>query len=299
MSAVVAVLYVLLLIVLITAVGNILRRVVSARKLSLSLFLFLILPVGQLLILYSFSFDSWSVYWLLGSVMCLAANALILLYAISQERKSATIEELREVRHRIALERSHYEAAQKRREELDEICEGFIIKLDAIAKLARLDEFADARERISALANKIDHTKENKYCDIPVINAVLTQKETDCETAGIVLSVELNLPTSLGIEPMHLCSVFSNILDNAIAACSGAYGTDKPIIRLSSKIDGDYLFIKATNPSDTPKNKAAPGRGLGHRILSEITEQYGGGFHSGYRDGTFTVIASLLTAGIE
>jgi sensor histidine kinase regulating citrate/malate metabolism len=122
----------------------------------------------------------------------------------------------------------------------------------------------------------------------------LTKKENDCAVAGIVLSVDLNLPDTLAVEPMHLCSVFSNILDNAIAACRRIQNADKPVIRMFSIVDGDYLIIKTTNPSDRPGRNPASERGYGTRILSELAEQYGGGFQCHYREGVFTVLVSLL-----
>jgi sensor histidine kinase regulating citrate/malate metabolism len=253
------------------------------------------MPVGQLLMLYSFSFDEWSAFWLSGLLFGLAANVLLLLYAISQEKKTAAQEELRETRHRIALEKSHYEAVEQRREELAVIRRDFNRKLETVAGFVRSGEDKEARAGISALAGKINRTKENPYCAIPVINAVLTEKDRNCAAAGIALSVDLNLPDALAVEPMHLCSIFSNILDNAIAACLEIQGADRPVIRLSTLPDGDYLFIKAVNPSAEPK-KSAPGRGYGTRILKELANRYEGDFQSDYRDGMFTAVVSLLAA---
>ena len=294
MSAAVVFLNIALIMVLVAAVGIILWRFISARRFPVFICFFLIMPVGQLLMLYSFSFDEWSLFWLFGLISGLAANILLLVYTISQEKKTAATEELLETRHKIELEKYHYEAVEKHREELDEIRKNFNEKLELIAMIARSGGDDEARESISACAEKIDSTKDNKYCAIPVINAVLSQKDNECRAAGIVLSVDLILPETLAVEPMHLCSILSNILDNAITACRKVKSGDKPVIHLSSVINGDYLFIKSFNPSTEPK-KAAPGRGYGLKIISELTKQYGGDFQSNYRDGVFTVVASLLT----
>jgi two-component sensor histidine kinase len=72
----------------------------------------------------------------------------------------------------------------------------------------------------------------------------------------------------------------------------------RPAIQLSSLTDGDYLFIKAVNPSFEPK-KPEPGRGYGMRILSELAEQYGGAFFSEYQSGVFTAVVSLLAVEQE
>ncbi|MDR1060499.1 MAG: GHKL domain-containing protein [Clostridiales bacterium] len=360
MSAAVLFLNVALVLLLAAAAGIALWRAVRARHVPVYLCMFLILPVGQLFMLRSFSFEGWSAYWLFGLLLGLASNVLLLVYAISQEKKTAAQDELQETRHRIELEKSHYEAVEQRREELDGMRRDFGEKLEAVARLVRAGEDDEARESISALAENLSRTKENPYCAIPVINAVLTKMENDCAAAGIALSIDLNLPNALAIEPMHLCSVFCNILDNAISACRelqgagaaagkragadadervgvgmgadagvgagvGAYvigagadacayagsgagaaayasagtgaGAARPVIRLSSIMDGDYLIIKTTNPAKKPGRRPAPGRGYGLRILSELTKQHGGDFQWHYRDGTFTALASLLAAG--
>ncbi|MDR2615257.1 MAG: ATP-binding protein [Oscillospiraceae bacterium] len=296
MSAAAAVLNIALILLLAAAGVSILWRAASTRRVPVFLCLFLILPGGQLLMLYSFSFETWSVYWLSGLLLGLAANILLLVYTISQEKKIAAIEDLRETRHRIELEKSHYEAVERRREELDSMRVDFSGKLDAVAGLIRTGEDKTARESISTLAEKLSRTKENPYCAVPVINAVLTKIENDCAAAGIALSVDLNFPHTLAVEPMHLCSIFSNILDNAIAACRKTPGADKPVIRLSSITDGDYLIVKTTNPSDKPGRKPATGHGYGLRILSELAARYGGDFQCFYREGVFATLVSLLAA---
>jgi signal transduction histidine kinase len=292
MSSVIILLNILLISLLLIAAVIVIWRVASTRRAPTSLCLFFILPVGQLFMLYSFSFEQWSLYWLFGVLLGLVANILLLTYTISQERKTAALEELRETRYRIELEKSHYEIVAERIGELEKMCTDFNAKLEAVANLARSGEDAIARDSIAALAERINRTKENPYCNIPVINAILTEKEKDCAAAGIVLSVDLKLPDALTVEPMHLCSIFSNILDNAIAACRKIQGMDKPVIRLSSLTDGDYLVIKSVNPSVAP-TKPAPGRGYGTRILTELAAKYDGDHISEYKNGVFTVLLSL------
>jgi len=298
MSAVTALLNIVLITVILTAAGVIVWRLISARHVPISMYLFFILPIGQFLMLYSISFDRWSVSWLVGVLFSLAANALLLIFTISQEKNTAAVEELEEIQHRINLEKSHYEAAQQRMEELEMIRKDFNEKLETVASLTRTGENKAARENIAALAEKINRTKENPYCNVPVINAVLTEKENDCEAAGVTLSIDLKLPEKLAVEPMHLCSIFSNILDNAITACRKITGSDKPIIRLSSVVDGDYLVIKAVNPSEAPE-KAAPGRGYGTRILKGLAAIYDGDFMSDFRDGEYSVLLSLIASERE
>jgi hypothetical protein len=61
--------------------------------------------------------------------------------------------------------------------------------------------------------------------------------------------------------------------------------------------EGDYLFIKAVNPSAEPPKKPLPGHGYGSRILSGLAARYGGDYQGEYRNGVFAAVVSLLAAG--
>ena len=294
MSVFIWLLTIVLIIFIIVAIVIMILRIISTKRLPFFILLFLILPVGQLFMLHSFRYETWSAFWLAGVFLALLADILLLIYAISQEKKTAVEEELKEARHTMVLEKSHYESALERREELAEIRRDFNEKLEAVTKLVGRGRDESARQYIANLAGKINQTAEGAYCNIPVVNAVLTEKGKECALAGIELIVEISLPKALAVSPMHLCSIFSNILDNAIAACKKAQNKDKPVIRLSSLIDGDYLFVKAVNPSDRPGQRPISGRGYGLRIISELAKQYEGGLQTNYRDGQFTAIVTLL-----
>jgi len=297
MSTVIALLMAALLVFLAVVIGVVIWRSITTKRFPIPIILFLILPVGQGFMLYSFRFTTWSVYWLIGVLMGLLADILLLIFAISQERKTTAEDELKELQHRMNLEKSYYMTVQSRREQLAEIRRTFSKQLETVAGFTGGDTDGRAREMITDLANKIKGTQENFYCAIPVVNAILTEKEKSCVASSIGLSVDLDIPNAFTVSPIHLCSIFSNILDNAIAACQRLHDAAPPVIRLSTLIDGDYLFIKATNPSDKPSQKPAPGRGYGMRILSELAKRYGGDFQSNYRDGVFTAVVSLLAVG--
>ena len=105
--------------------------------------------------------------------------------------------------------------------------------------------------------------------------------------------MQLDIPKALSMEPLHLCSILGNLLDNAIQGAS-ASGVEAPTIRLSSMVEGDYLFIKVTNPSQTPSNKPVAGHGYGSRILRDLAERYGGEYLASFQNGTYTAIVSLI-----
>lgn len=125
-----------------------------------------------------------------------------------------------------------------------------------------------------------------------MVNAVLSEKDRLCREKGIVLSVDLALTPKLTIESIHLCSIFGNLLDNAIRGAEVAT-VKQPTIFLQSLRDADYLFLKVTNPS-LPPQPPREGRGISTRILTDLAQQYGGDYHTEYEDGVFSAMVCLL-----
>lgn len=239
---------------------------------------------------YAYISSSGVLFWLVCIALGGSSIVFLLYYVVALEKKAALEQELQSVRSRMELEQAHYRAVEARREELAKIRHDFNNQLTTIGLMLRSGDEADVQRMIAQLRADIAATQENAYCAIPVVNAVLTEKETLCQKAGIALHTELAPPETLDIEPLHLCSILSNLLDNAIHGCEGL---SEPVITLSSAMVGDYLFIRVTEPSPPPK---APGRGHGYgsRILRELAEKYHGSYETSYHDGMFTAVISLL-----
>ena len=236
-------------------------------------------PVGDWMFLLSL---------LLG---CGALTALMYLLGSLEEKQSLEIQ-LRETRHAMELEQAYYRNIEEQREKLSHIRHDFKNQLASISALLQLGEEQEARDMIHSVSRMIDDTRESIYCAIPVVNAVLSEKERLCREKGITLQVELALPADLTVKSIHLCSIFGNLLDNAIRAAAAA-GSEHPVISLRSLREGDYLFLKVTNPSPPPQ-PPEKGRGIGTRILTDLACQYGGDYQTEYRDGIFSAVVCLL-----
>ena len=271
----------------------ILSRSLTARRFSGIYLPVLLILAGIYMNYYAYIADAGLMVWCACVFLSGGAILFLLYYVISLEKKAALEAELRDTRHRMALEQSYYRAVEARREELARIRHDFNNQLAAIGFLIQSGDEADAQTMLRQLSEDIAATRENPYCAIPVVNAVLTEKETLCREAGIALYTELDLPETLGVEPLHLCSILSNLLDNAVHGCTG---TEQPAITLSSAMAGDYLLLRTVNPSLPPK---APeeGHGYGSKILRKLAEKYGGSYETCYENGVFTAVVSLLPEG--
>ncbi len=280
------------LFAMVSSLCVLLLRTISIRKFQPFYLLFLIFPLSLTALASCYLFpDYMTPLWLLGVLLGLGAEIGLLEYTINQEQKTTLEQELQAARHAMALEHQHYQEVESRREELARIRHDFNNQLAAIEQMIRTGADDDAQRMIARLAQDIRQTRENPYCAIPVVNAVLMEKQRACAGASAALEVELQMPPSSHIESLHLCSIFSNLLDNAIAGVKTVPENER-LIRLTTKTEGDYLFIKTTNPS-APPQKTPSGRGLGQKILKDLAARYNGEFLNTYKDGTYTVMVTL------
>ena len=252
------------------------------------------LPIGLLVAAVGQILYETIVIWAIGTFLVLISGVILLVYVVSLDKKAAIEEELNETRHRAELEQQHYRELELRQEELAKLRHDFNNQLTTISHLIRKKEENNAQDMIQALSKEIMGTRVKLFCNIPVINAILTQKTNESTLQGIKFLIDLNLPETLYVEQIHLCSIFANLSDNAITACKERVGSEESTINLSTMTDGDYIFVKVTNPSEEPPDKPAPGRGYGSRILSDLAKRYSGDYKVSYEDGIFTAIVSLL-----
>ena len=272
--------------------------VLFARTLSLKRFqpiylLFLIFPLSQTVLVGEsvFGYHNW--LWIVGAVMGLVAEVVLLFSFIGIEKKAELEKEVSELRYTMEREQAYYQTVEARQEELSRIRHDFNNQLAVIGQLIRSGEEEDARRMIDHLSSDIRAAGVKRHCAIPVVNAVLTEKEQEAAKSGVTLALEVSLPEDTAVEPLHLCSVFSNLLDNAIRAAADS-GAENAAVQLRTKVDGDYLFIKTENPCPQEKKAPAQGHGYGTKILQSLAEQYGGDYRAEEKDGCYTAVVSLL-----
>lgn len=287
----------IMLNIVLDSVIVLLARTLQARRFSgiyLPILLILISLAGTH---YAYISSAGGLFWCVTALLGALSVVLLMYYVISLEKKTALEQELQDVHYTMELEQAHYRAVEERREELARIRHDFNNQLATISLLIQAGEQKDAEAMLHQLGEGIAATQENAYCAIPVVNAVLAEKAAQCAKAGIRLETELNLPWELAVEPLHLCSIFANLLDNAIHGCAGQ---KEPVITLVSHMAGDYLFLRTVNPA-APPQAPAPGHGYGSRILKELAARYDGSYETTYKAdkngqncGSFVAQVTLL-----
>lgn len=167
-------------------------------------------------------------------------------------------------------------------------------KLDAAEKELRDGYYMDSHGRIEELWDRINEERTMMQGGRAIMDAVLCGKEKECSLKGINLVIQAEGMETGTIEPIDLCSVLSNLLDNAIEASGLVPALERKIEVYGGNI-GDYLIVKVVNRACSGNGGyKRDGRGYGKLILEDIARKYQGSYTCEWKDGIYTAVISLL-----
>lgn len=258
--------------------------------------LFLVIPVSQILILLGNITGKRSLnFWGYGGIVLSVAADLLLLYVlIWSSRREKLRKELQELSYLQETERMQNEMLEAKQKELLDMRSDFEKRLEEIREKLKRGEEEAARQEMDAFQVSLDETRPADYCQNAVVNAILSEKEKEFQKLGIKTKLALMIPRGLKLDPLHLCSLFSNLIDNALEALA-ELPQEKRELELNAEIKGAYLFVKARNTSEKSHavRKRRKGRGYGTQILQELAETYEGNYQAEYEKGWYTAVVMV------
>jgi hypothetical protein len=150
-----------------------------------------------------------------------------------------------------------------------------------------------------------------------VLDVVLTTKSLQCQKKSITLNAMVDGTLLTDIHVKDICSLFGNILDNAIEATQQVTDPDKKLITLSVRSRNRFIIVECDNyaestsvdldhdqkkrifgKSNLPKTTKGDNvkHGYGLKSIAQVAEKYDGNMNCSYEDGWFKVKV-ILAAG--
>lgn len=223
----------------------------------------------------------------------LVADIVYLYFMADLEKKAALEREVNSLKYARQLEEQHFKQIEEKRYEVAKIRHDINNQLASIKSMVHSRHIEQAEELIGELENTVRNTQEYRYCSIPVVNAVISEKNKEAEKYGIRLVTKIDIPDSAGITQHHLCSAFANMIDNAIRAERGftEKDSDRKIINVDAVSDSVSVYITVRNyvsGVEISREDDSSLHGYGQQILGDIAQIYSGRFEKSEKNGEYT-----------
>ncbi|MDE6601930.1 MAG: GHKL domain-containing protein [Lachnospiraceae bacterium] len=125
----------------------------------------------------------------------------------------------------------------------------------------------------------------------PVADILLGNKLGIAESMGIDVDCSLHLPYPCPIRDIDFGIILSNALDNAIRACRDVSDGSEKYIRVTGRIQGDFVLVEVEN-SFLGTGAAVTGTGLSN--IKSVAEKYQGAISIKTQDSSFLLSVLLV-----
>lgn len=259
--------------------------------------LVLMIPASQILLVvgYICSQQKLDLWGLSGILVFLIADGVLFYELICGRKKEEIQKEIEEVSYLQEIECIRHEMFAEREQELLHLKQIFDDQLENIRKRIANGEVEAAKVEMDHFQKSLDETRPEEYCQNRVVNAVMSEKAKQCRKKNIELDAELMVPAALRMDALQICSLFSNLMDNAIEAVTIENTKECRWIRVNTEVKNAYLCIKISNPA-APSHvvrKKRDGHGYGTKIIQDIVKQYDGVYKTEYRQRVYTATLGI------
>ncbi|RKJ51064.1 GHKL domain-containing protein [bacterium 1XD42-54] len=134
----------------------------------------------------------------------------------------------------------------------------------------KLEEAVTYMEDLDDMAEKMSFPCSTNN---PVVDILVGNKLGIAKSMGIDVDCSLLLPYPCGLKDIDICIVLSNALDNAIHAVKSLDAGTEKYIRVSGRIQGDFLMMEIENSFH---GKGVFKKGTGLSNVNAVAEKYGG-----------------------
>ena len=152
----------------------------------------------------------------------------------------------------------------------------------------KLEEAITYMEDLDDMAEKMSFPCSTNN---PVVDILVGNKLGIAKNMGIDVDCSLLLPYPCDIRDIDICIVLSNVLDNAIHAVKNLGAGIEKYIRVSGRIQGDFLMMEIQNSFH---GKSAFKKGTGLSNVKKVAEKYGGAMSIETQEHVFVLHVLLI-----
>lgn len=228
-------------------------------------------------------------------IMNLSGIVLIVLFtgffrkSIEKEAKTAMLEQQFDAQQKYFEELSiHFEDIRKMRHDIKN-------NLSIINSLLEKNEIAELKKYMRQFGERIKLDSKMRYSDSLAINSIIAYKAKTAQEKGIDVRCDAIMPSS-NIHEFDLCSILSNLLDNAIEANDIIEGDKFITLNFVSKSNMFIIYSSNSCSKDATlkSHKVGENHGLGLDIIKKTISKYDGNMEIKIGEGVFEVSIALI-----
>ncbi len=235
-------------------------------------------------------------------------------------RRLVTAERTEMAELKNALLEEQLDAQDRRGMEIEgELERARTLRKDMAERLERLQDLLaqgdlQAAACMLAQADAALEPRGARYCENPSLDALLAAKAAQCASLGIPFTVNVAVPSGLGVSNVELCAVFANLIDNAVNACRELRSEDgrpesdtadrpEAFVAIDAVVAAGYLSVRVQNPCPRDARNAQPvharaqglndEHGWGKSIVALLTRNHAGDCSFEVKDGMYVAKVTL------
>lgn len=201
-------------------------------------------------------------------------------------------------------QKSHYEYLEEREKETKKFRHDFRSHMELISSLARKHEYDKIDEYLEQMQIKVEELGNNVTVQNGIVDAILNQYYAKAVQYGIKMDVKGRFPIDFQMDVYDICTIFSNILSNAIEAAMDA---KEKYVSVECRYNERNIIIAVKNSfCSEGKNSGTwlqtqkadlDFHGFGLENIKDSVKKYNGVYNIDMKDDTFTLSIVFSNAG--
>ncbi len=244
-------------------IANIIRIKLKQKSLYMStsywllFFLMFLSSTATVFLIFKLSYDIEGAYMYNLSILCafgVLFSTIFALFLYERLAKQAeTIRNQEQYELHLKTQLKHLDdilITQKQIKKFKHDFNNYAIGLQAYIKDG---DFQGASNYIKELEEKFNHGEDIIETGNTALDAILSTKIAIAESKGIAVNTKIQIPEDISVEPIDMCVIFGNALDNAIEACE-RIETENKNISITIICKDEAILCKVVNSAPKPVN---------------------------------------------
>lgn len=226
--------------------------------------------------------------------ICVLILIIFIVYFFSERQKEQFKVNFLEMRTKLLSEK--YDSINEIYRDNSKLYHDLNNHLNVLYHILDDEHVEEAKEYIKEISKPIRRLFNMVWTGIDVVDVVINSKLQRMQELHIESDINVELPENSNISSNDLCTILSNIIDNAIEATEQL--SENKWIHITMRRINYFLFIKVVNscndvkkfemlPNTTKENKVFHGWGL--QSVSDVVKKYEGTFDCVNEKGEFIV----------